>query len=77
MQEARFDRHYVREMTWSRHQLEELAEQRFAAAQERFGNGGGNGGGNGKPGISFSELFKEVCILQALACLCLVVALRG
>lgn len=35
LKEARFDRHYVRDMTWSRHQLEELAEQRFAAAQVR------------------------------------------
>ena len=35
LKEARFDRHYVRDMTWSRHQLEELAEQRFFAAQVR------------------------------------------
>lgn len=32
-QEARFDRHFVRDLTWSRHQLEELAERRFLAAQ--------------------------------------------
>jgi hypothetical protein len=35
LKEARFDRHYVRDMTWSRHQLEEVAEQRFSAAQVR------------------------------------------
>ena len=33
VQEARFDRHFVRDLTWSRHQLEELAERRFIAAQ--------------------------------------------
>ena len=33
MQEARFDRHFVRDLTWSRHQLEELANRRFVAAQ--------------------------------------------
>lgn len=32
-QEARFDRHFVRDLQWSRHQLEELAERRFMAAQ--------------------------------------------
>lgn len=58
LKEARFDRHYVRDMTWSRHQLEELAEQRFQAAQEKYGNGNGNG--DGKPSTSFSELFREV-----------------
>ena len=34
-QEARFDRHFVRDLTWSRHQLEELAERRFMAAQQQ------------------------------------------
>lgn len=33
MQEARFDRHFVRDLTWSRHQLEDLAHRRFVAAQ--------------------------------------------
>lgn len=33
LREARFDRHHVRDLTWSRHQLEELAERRFLAAQ--------------------------------------------
>jgi len=32
--QARFDRHFVRDLAWSRHQLEELAERRFRAAQE-------------------------------------------
>ena len=34
VQEARFDRHFVRDLTWSRHQLEQLAERRFIAAQK-------------------------------------------
>ena len=33
LKEARFDRHHVRDLAWSRHQLEELAERRFLAAQ--------------------------------------------
>lgn len=33
LKEARFDRHFVRDLIWSRHQLEELAERRFRAAQ--------------------------------------------
>lgn len=33
LKEARFDRHFVRDLTWSRHQLAELAERRFLAAQ--------------------------------------------
>ena len=37
MQEARFDRHFCRDLTWSRHQLEELAERRFLAAQQAKG----------------------------------------
>lgn len=35
LQEARFDRHFVRDLTWSRHQLEELAKRRFIAAQKQ------------------------------------------
>ena len=35
LKEARFDRHFVRDLVWSRHQLEELAERRFRAAQVR------------------------------------------
>lgn len=29
LKEARFDRHFVRDLSWSRHQLEELAERRW------------------------------------------------
>jgi hypothetical protein len=36
LKEARFDRHFVRDLVWSRHQLEELAERRFRAAQVRY-----------------------------------------
>ncbi|KAJ9517043.1 hypothetical protein QJQ45_002560 [Haematococcus lacustris] len=32
----RFDRHFVRDLGWSRHQLEELAERRFKAAQQQL-----------------------------------------
>lgn len=72
LKDARFDRHFVREMVWSRHQLEELAERRFQAAQDRFGvaslEGSPSGSGNGsdyKPGTPFSELFKEVSMPAA------------
>ncbi|MEW5306746.1 MAG: hypothetical protein WDW36_009189 [Sanguina aurantia] len=41
LKEARFDRHFVRDLTWSRHQLEELAERRFRAAQQVRGGGEG------------------------------------
>lgn len=40
LKEARFDRHFVRDLVWSRHQLEELAERRFRAAQVRLLVGG-------------------------------------
>lgn len=33
LKEARFDRHFVRDLVWSRFQLEELAKRRFLAAQ--------------------------------------------
>ena len=64
VKEARFDRHFVRDMTWSRHQLAELAERRFEAAQERHGGGRGSDSGGGEaasPGelTAFAELFKE------------------
>ncbi|KAG2499585.1 hypothetical protein HYH03_002527 [Edaphochlamys debaryana] len=36
LKEARFDRHFVRDLVWSRHQLEELAERRFRAAQQQL-----------------------------------------
>ncbi len=63
-QEARFDRHFVRDLTWSRHQLEELAERRFLAAQQQrqqqLGGGGENGSGRRKPEYTFADLFKAV-----------------
>lgn len=71
-QEARFDRHFVRDLTWSRHQLEELAERRFVAAQRQAahraapggpGGGGADGWGDapGDPAAatSFIDLFKK------------------
>mmetsp|Transcript_14825 Transcript_14825/g.25098 ORF Transcript_14825/g.25098 Transcript_14825/m.25098 type:complete len:508 (-) Transcript_14825:305-1828(-) len=33
LKEARFDRHFVRDLVWSRHQLEDLAERRWRACQ--------------------------------------------
>lgn len=70
VKEARFDRHFVRDMTWSRHQLAELAERRFEAAQEGQGNHSGrpseHGCSDAAPGelTAFSELFKEVPLLS-------------
>jgi len=70
-QEARFDRHFVRDLTWSRHQLEELAERRCVAAQraaaQRAAPGAAGGGPDGwgdAPGdpaaaTSFIDLFKK------------------
>ena len=71
---ARFDRHFVRDLTWSRHQLEELANRRFMAAQRgaqddvSFGGesaddmtaGGGSLGADDNPGTTFAKLFKQV-----------------
>ena len=59
LKEARFDRHFVRDMIWSRHQLEELAERRFAAAQDKS-VASGNGADASKSDSTFTELFKEV-----------------
>lgn len=74
MQEARFDRHFVRDLTWSRHQLEELAERRFVAAQRaslRCNTSAAADGYTDPPssdalGASFTDLFKKV----GLAALC-------
>lgn len=64
----------MRDLTWSRHQLEELAERRFVAAQRatasRASPGGGDRGPDGwgdAPGdlgasTSFIDLFKKVCV---------------
>ncbi|KIZ03158.1 hypothetical protein MNEG_4804 [Monoraphidium neglectum] len=71
LKEARFDRHFVRDLTWSRHQLEELAERRFRAAQDslkaealaqgRPFPGGTNGDAGAVAGsTSFADLFKKV-----------------
>ena len=35
VREARFDRHFVRDLTWSRFQLQDLAERRFLAGEWR------------------------------------------
>ena len=71
-QEARFDRHFVRDLTWSRHQLEELAERRFVAAQratasraspgvgDRGPDGWGEAPGDLGASTSFIDLFKKV-----------------
>ena len=69
LQEARFDRHFVRDLTWSRHQLEELAERRFVAAQRaslRTNTSTAGDGYSAPPpsdvlGASFADLFKKVC----------------
>lgn len=72
LKEARFDRHFVRDLTWSRHQLEELAESRFRAAQEQLQREALEAGGNADGGsedssyvpvdhsTSFADLFKKV-----------------
>lgn len=68
LKEARFDRHFVRDLTWSRHQLEELAERRFLAAQlEQQRRAAGphpvlptDGANGGQPKYTFADLFKAV-----------------
>lgn len=63
-QEARFDRHFVRDLTWSRFQLEQLAERRFIAAQRPSGSAAGtpepSSTGPGKGPTAFSSLFEKV-----------------
>ncbi|GLC35414.1 hypothetical protein PLESTB_000567000 [Pleodorina starrii] len=49
LKEARFDRHFVRDLVWSRHQLEELAERRFRAAQQALRDEAARSGGT--PGL--------------------------
>ncbi|GBG29117.1 Hypothetical Protein FCC1311_053402 [Hondaea fermentalgiana] len=58
VREARFDRHFVRDLTWSRFQLEELAERRFLAAQKRRMRAQGGSNQNVQP--RFQDLFKHV-----------------
>ena len=65
LQEARFDRHFVRDLVWSRHQLEELAKRRFIAAQRAArGTAAGEALGSGENAEalkgSFNDLFKKV-----------------
>ncbi|KAG2454057.1 hypothetical protein HYH02_001098 [Chlamydomonas schloesseri] len=75
LKEARFDRHFVRDLVWSRHQLEELAERRFRAAQQALRAEAARAGGPaallptdpasvaafGDPNtMSFADLFKKV-----------------
>lgn len=66
LKEARFDRHFVRDLTWSRHQLEELAERRFRAAQQQLKTEMQAGGMlndvavSDSASMSFADLFKKV-----------------
>jgi hypothetical protein len=65
LKEARFDRHFVRDLTWSRHQLEELAKRRFIAAQKQRGPQALVGEGyiaadSDLAKGSFNDLFKKV-----------------
>lgn len=58
--QARFDRHFVRDLTWSRHQLEELAERRFRAAQNALKVEGPIPGADPEAeSTSFADLFKK------------------
>eukprot|EP01025_Chloroclados_australasicus_P059912 TRINITY_DN7613_c0_g1_i2.p4 TRINITY_DN7613_c0_g1~~TRINITY_DN7613_c0_g1_i2.p4 ORF type:complete len:154 (-),score=14.71 TRINITY_DN7613_c0_g1_i2:26-487(-) len=62
LKEARFDRHFVRDLEWSRHQLEQLAERRFQAAQTYSITEAENSTSvliEATPS-SFNELFKEI-----------------
>ncbi|KAA8491917.1 hypothetical protein FVE85_8399 [Porphyridium purpureum] len=59
LKEARFDRHFVRDLTWSRHQLADLAERRFRAAQLMAAKKSGNPEA-AVPMRSFKELFERV-----------------
>jgi hypothetical protein len=62
--QARFDRHFVRDLTWSRHQLEELAERRFRAAQEALRSEVQPSPSDSNAVVtstSFADLFKKVC----------------
>ncbi|CAG9463409.1 unnamed protein product [Pedinophyceae sp. YPF-701] len=62
MREARFDRHFVRDLEWSRHQLQELAEQRWLAASQDVGVAAGPPGGRGgaRYGPTLEELFEMI-----------------
>jgi hypothetical protein len=63
VREARFDRHFVRDLTWSRFQLEDLAQRRFAAAQaeSRLGSVGTTEAGvHTNSNVEFQSLFEHV-----------------
>ncbi|CAD7694808.1 unnamed protein product [Ostreobium quekettii] len=63
LKEARFDRHYVRDLVWSRHQLEELAERRWQASQDaNRASAIAMEGSDPDMGseTTFSDLFKKV-----------------
>jgi energy-coupling factor transporter ATP-binding protein EcfA2 len=57
LKEARFDRHFVRDLVWSRFQLEELAKRRFLAAQEPTQKT--HSGAERQP-CDFNDIFKNV-----------------
>ena len=70
--QARFDRHFVRDLTWSRHQLEELAERRFRAAQNALKEDEGHVPAGANPeadATSFADLFKKARSLEIIMCL--------
>jgi len=55
----------VRELTWSRHQLQDLADRRFRAAQQLDQNKAdlGEGEDPSREGeMSFSDLFRKVAL---------------
>ena len=60
VREARFDRHFVRDLTWSRFQLEDLAERRFTAAQLESQQEKLPGGVQVNKQAKFADLFKHV-----------------
>ncbi|KAL4444959.1 hypothetical protein ABPG77_004009 [Micractinium sp. CCAP 211/92] len=69
LKEARFDRHFVRDLQWSRHQLEELAERRFIAAQmaarrraAEAAAGSPKAAMEERPLYTFTDLFKAIKI---------------
>mmetsp|Transcript_21920 Transcript_21920/g.37806 ORF Transcript_21920/g.37806 Transcript_21920/m.37806 type:complete len:580 (-) Transcript_21920:237-1976(-) len=56
LKEARFDRHFVRDVVWTRHMLADLAEKRFKAAQMMAARG------NDRyvPRKTFKDLFEKI-----------------
>eukprot|EP00924_Labyrinthula_sp_SR-Ha-C_P006229 augustus_masked-scaffold_31-processed-gene-0.43-mRNA-1 protein AED:0.12 eAED:0.15 QI:0/-1/0/1/-1/1/1/0/611 len=60
VREARFDRHFVRDLTWSRFQLLDLAKKRFLAAQWDYEETLTDKDSLKKAAENFSSLFKHV-----------------